>query len=337
MVSGSRTRSPSYALVPGAQSARQVSIVVSSRSSRSAAAGKGSPYAACSRSHQPAPMPRNARPPESASRVAAAFAVTPAGRNVAGVHERAQLQPGVQAGDQAEGHPGLGDRLPGGVDLGDLDQVVHQRQPGEPRLVRRQRHLAHPAARVLAPGEPRELEHHLAAVGRRGVLRFGPQPQCSDRSGCGLSRVRSPAPGDDLDVVPALGGERRGRTAAARRTCSARTGAGTGRSRRALRRRHSSPGVSSSTATAGSPAARAASRQAIRRVGVQAEGVDDGGQPAGEAGGDDAFEEVEGVRRGVEVGGAGPDDAAQVVGRDDLGAAVVRRGPRWTCPTPRRR
>ena len=54
-------------------------------------------------------------------------------------------------------------------------------------------------------------------------------------------------------------------TAAARRTWSARTFAGTGRSRSALRRRHSWPGVSRATATAGSPAARAASRHAVRR------------------------------------------------------------------------
>ena len=40
-----------------------------------AAGGNGRPYAACSRSHQPAPTPTNARPPVSASRVAAAFAV----------------------------------------------------------------------------------------------------------------------------------------------------------------------------------------------------------------------------------------------------------------------
>ena len=54
-------------------------------SSRSRGGGKGRPYAACSRSHQPAPTPTNARPPVSASRVAAALAVMPGGRNVTGV------------------------------------------------------------------------------------------------------------------------------------------------------------------------------------------------------------------------------------------------------------
>ena len=57
----------------------------SNASSRSPAGGNGSPKAACSRSHQPAPTPTNARPPVSASSVAAAFAVTPAGLKVTGV------------------------------------------------------------------------------------------------------------------------------------------------------------------------------------------------------------------------------------------------------------
>ena len=43
----------------------------------------------------------------------------------------AQPQPGVQSGQQSEGDVGLWDRLPGPVDLWDLDQVVHQGQAGE--------------------------------------------------------------------------------------------------------------------------------------------------------------------------------------------------------------
>ena len=54
-------------------------------SSRCFGAGKSRPYAACSRSHQPAPTPTNARPPVSTSRVAAALAVMPGARNVTGV------------------------------------------------------------------------------------------------------------------------------------------------------------------------------------------------------------------------------------------------------------
>ena len=59
-------------------------MVASSRSSRSRAGGKSIPYAACSRSHQPAPRPQKARPPLSTSRVAAVLAITPAGRRVTG-------------------------------------------------------------------------------------------------------------------------------------------------------------------------------------------------------------------------------------------------------------
>ena len=51
-------------------------------------------------------------------------------------HERAQPQVGVEPGQQPERHPRLRDRLPGPVDLRDLDQVIHQRQPGAAGLVR---------------------------------------------------------------------------------------------------------------------------------------------------------------------------------------------------------
>ena len=87
------TPSPSYALVPVAHSARIVTIARSSSSRRSPARGNGSPYAACSRAHQPAPIPTKARPPVSAERVAAAFAVTPAGRKVTGVHSVPRSRP----------------------------------------------------------------------------------------------------------------------------------------------------------------------------------------------------------------------------------------------------
>jgi hypothetical protein len=63
-------------------------------------------------------------------------------------------------------------------------------------------------------------------------------------------------------------------------------------------------------------------------LGVEAEGVDDGGEPPGEAGGDDALQEVERIRGGIEVAGAGPDDVTQVVGGHDLRTAVALEGPR---------
>ena len=96
--------------------------------------------------------------------------------------------------------------------------------------------------------------------------------------------------------------------------------AGTTYARSALRRRVSSGGVSMTTATAGRPASRAASQPGAAAAAVEAEGVDDGGQPAREAGGDDALEELERLVGGGEVVRAAADDAAQVVGRDDLAA-----------------
>ena len=145
-------------------------------SSRSRAGGNGRPYAACSRSHHPAPTPTNARPPVSASSVAAALAVMPGRPEGDRGDEGAQPEPGVEAGDQPERHPRLRDRLPGPVDLRDLDEVVHHREPGEPGLVGGQRHRPQPGAGVLAPREPRQLQHHgeplrRAAVGGGGRSR----------------------------------------------------------------------------------------------------------------------------------------------------------------------
>ena len=231
-----------------------------------APAGRGRPYAACSRSHHPAPMPRNARPPESGVERGGGLGGE-AGR--AEGHRGAQgpeLESGVEPGDQAQRHPGLGDRLPGGVDLGDLDQVVHQRDPGEARVRRRQRHLLDPRTRVLAPREPGQLQHHPQPVGRQGGRRTVGDVALSGRSRADRHRTVSRlCAGHDLDAVPALADEGVAGGRATRRTCSARAGAGTGRSRRAFRRRHSSAGVSTRTATVGRPAARAASRHAIRR------------------------------------------------------------------------
>ena len=81
-------------LVPGCQRARSVSMAVSSRSSLAGAGGNGRPNAACSRSHQPAPMPQNARPPLSASSVATVLARIPGARNVTGVTSVPRRRPG---------------------------------------------------------------------------------------------------------------------------------------------------------------------------------------------------------------------------------------------------
>ena len=153
------------ALVPGAQSARSVSMQTCSWSSRSLAAGKSSPYAWCSRNHQPAPSPQNARPLLSASRVATVLAMMP---GVAEGHrrdQRAEPQPGVQAGEQAQRHPGLRDRFPGPVrpaGSGSGGPSGRCRRSPSPSAAPGQ--LDQPAARVLAPREPGHLQDHLGAI-----------------------------------------------------------------------------------------------------------------------------------------------------------------------------
>ena len=61
----------------------------------------------------------------------------------------AELQRGVQAGDHAESDPWLGYRLPGTVDLRDLDQMVHECETVEAHFVSAERHIAEPGSRIL--------------------------------------------------------------------------------------------------------------------------------------------------------------------------------------------
>ena len=66
----------------------------SSSSSLSRAGGNGRPNPACSRGHQPAPMPQNDRPPLSTSSVATVLAKIPGTRNVTGVTSVPRRRPG---------------------------------------------------------------------------------------------------------------------------------------------------------------------------------------------------------------------------------------------------
>ena len=305
-------------------------MVDSRRSSRSPAGGNGTPYAACSRSHQPAPTPRNARPPESASSVAAAFAVMPAGRNVTGVHRVPSVRSVSSPATRPSVTHGSGIGCQAVSTCGIWIRWSIRAIPAKPAWSAASADVPHPRARVLAPGEPGELQHDPAALGRCRRLPCGRQPQVLVGwivavAGPHVGGRHSPVTTSTWSQPSAA---RASRTAATRRTWSARVGAGTGRSRRAFRRRHSSPGVSRTTATAGSRAPGPRRARHVPAVGVEAEGVDHGGEAAAEPGGDDPLEEVEGVGRGVEVGGPGADDAAQVVGGDDLGAAVVGGRPR---------
>ena len=111
--------------------------------------------------------------------------------------QRAQPQPGVEPGEQAQRHPRFGDGLPGAVDLGDLDQVVHQ---GDARRT--------PAASA-ARARSRQPAVGSSPHGNRETCRITRGPSC----GSVLSCRRPVAPVmrgwlavlvDDQDLVPAL-------------------------------------------------------------------------------------------------------------------------------------
>ena len=174
--------------------------------------------------------------------------------------QRAQPQPGPQPGQRAQRHPRLRDRLPRAPDLRDLDQVVHQRESREARLVGRPRDPGQPRAGVLAPREAGHLEHDLDARARSGGRRArrGRRAAAGDRSstGAGSSTSTTRSQPSRSSSVQRPG---------TRASWAASAGAGTGRSRAAFRRRHSAAGVLSTTATPGSPADRAAATQARRR------------------------------------------------------------------------
>ena len=212
--------------------------------------------------------------------MAAAFAVTPAGRKVTGVHSVPSSQPGVQAGEQAEGHPRLGDRLPGAVDLGDLDQVVHQRQPGEARPASAASAISlHPRPGSSPQGNRDSCSTIFSPWDGGGGRGSGP-----DR-GLGSIRTavdaaRCAGPRDDLDAVPAL---------VAEASATARDGAAYLLGEDRCRNGPVAAGVATPALVAGrveqygdrrQPGCAGRVAPGDPAVGVQAEGVDDGRQPA---------------------------------------------------------
>ena len=133
--------------------------------------------------------------------MAAALAVTPAGRKVTGVTSVPRLEAGAEAGEQPEGHPWLGDRRPGPVDLRDLDEVVHQRDPGEAALVRGPGDPGQPGGGVLAPREAGDLQHDPQPL-RRAAAPAGGAVVCPERvTGDALGHTTRL---DDVHQVPAL-------------------------------------------------------------------------------------------------------------------------------------
>ena len=318
-----RRRASSYALVPAAQSAFIVTTARSRSSSRSRAGGKAMPYAACSRSNHPAPMPTKARPPVSADSVAAAFAVTPAGRKVTGVQRVPSSSPVPAAAIAPRATHGSGIGSHARPTWGTWMRWSISASPAKP---------ASSAARATSVSQASGSSPH----GKRDTCRTDRRPRLEVRSravrvgrGAGAGRASARRPQRPRPRGPSPRRPAAGRTSRTERSCPASAGAGTGRSRAALRRRHSASGVSRRTATAGSPAARAAApSQALPLRRVETEGVHDRGQAAAEPGGDDRLEDGERVGRGVEVVRAAAQDAAQGVGGDDLLVAVAGGRPR---------
>ena len=103
----------------------------------------------------------------SASRVATVLAMMPGFAKRDGRDQRAQPEIGVKTGEHAESDPRLGDRFPGAVYLGNLDQMVHQGDAVEADGISCERQVPQPAAGIrIPPGKPRDLEHDsLAPLG----------------------------------------------------------------------------------------------------------------------------------------------------------------------------
>ena len=213
-----------------------VTIARSSSSSRSFAVGNGSPYAACSRSHQPAPMPTNARPPVRADSVAAALAVTPAGRKVTGVHSVPSSRPVPSPASAPRVTHGSGIGSHARPTWGIWIRWSIRASPAKP---------ASSAARATSPSHASGSSPH----GNRETWSTIRSPRLLVRSsagagagagGSGGGRRGRPRP---APRGPSPRRRARGPPRGPCRSWPASAGAGTGRSRVALRRRHSAASV----------------------------------------------------------------------------------------------
>ena len=278
-------------------------------SSRARSAGKRRPKAACSRSHQPAPSPQKARPPLSTSSVAAALAMMPGARNVTGVHSvpsrrsvpspaSARASPTARGSGPTRGRPaGSGS---GGPSARCRRSPAASAASATPR--------SQPSG-SSPQGKRADLEHH-AEAGRRRLSGVA-APARRDR-GRGLG-VR------DTTRRPSPRGELRPARRRIRRSWPSSTGAGTGRSRAALRARHTPAGVS---------------KHHRDRRGARPRAPASPRQPGGPASRPSVSTTTVSPRRGrpatiwsssrkasarrVEVGGPLPTTARKLVGRHDL-------------------
>ena len=316
-----------------------VSMPAASSRSRSAGGGKGTPYAACSRSHQPAPTPQNAAPPVRTSSVARALARIPGARRDRGETSVPSRRPGTAPASKPRATKGSGRSSHSRPTWGIWIRWSISATPSKP---------ASCAARATATSQPARSRSGSLSQGKREICSTKPSgrsavgcraaPASAGSGGAGRlhrSRLAGGAGGgrpDDHDLVPALLPElvghrphlaqlpgqcrRRHRQVALAVAGPAELGRGVEPDR--------DRGQAGAAGQAQPPG------PAVR---VDAEGVDDGGEAAAEAGGHDQVEHREGVGRGARgraarcrrPRAARPRTRSRPVG-------IVRR-PRSTCPT----
>ncbi len=215
--------------------------------------GNGRPKAACSRSHQPAPTPQNARPPLSASSVAAALAVMPGARYVTGVTSVPSRKSVVSPASMPSVTHGSGIGSHARPTCGIWIRWSMRASPSNP--------ASEAAAAIEASQDAGSSPH-----GKRDICSTNPSWagrsawSARARAACGVcagsTRTSSAAcsttsHGSAPISVTASG---------IRRSWASTALAGRGRSRARLRRLHSDASISNRTATAGNPARRATSR-----------------------------------------------------------------------------
>ena len=171
--------------------------VSSSSSKRSPSGGNGKPSARDSYSFQAAPMPSQARPPDSTSSVVAALIQRPGLAVVDAAHHQPEPGTARMRGHEPERRPALEHGLFDGADAADLEEVVHDPDRVESGVVR----VAHDAPQGRADGlrstRPRERRDLQAELHRGSLAQApdtsgtGPSPRAAGRRRCGLRRART--------------------------------------------------------------------------------------------------------------------------------------------------
>ena len=301
-------------------------------SSRSRSLGKSSPYAWCSRSHQPAPSPQNARPPLSTSRVAAALAMMPGARKVTG-ETRVPSRSRVSS-------PASRPRVTHGSGIGSQARSTWG-------IWIRWSIRASPANPYASAARARSTSQAVGSSSGHGnrdtcSITSGPLDLRPEPVGCALSLSKGrgrclrwalrraqgalvarldhdqvPALLLDLGDQPADAPELLGDHRRRHRPVAVPVAPPAQRRRGVEHHQHGRQ--------PGGPGHPQVVPAAVR---VQPEGVDHRGQAAAGAGGDDLVEQVEGLGGRVQVGGSAAHHRPQRVRGDDLGGpeAVGRPG-----------